>query len=72
MAIIIPDGFNIHQYVNQVTSSIHDKMQRFQTYYDDWGTLPQGVKDAVKTRATTMLDNQITFFNELKTYIQGL
>jgi len=52
----IPPEMTILEYYNQQINILVNLRDRYMTYSEDWDTLPQAVKNAIKTK----VNNQIT------------
>ena len=53
-------------------NDLNELNHKIAVYLDDWATLPIAVKTALKTRATTLIDEQIAVLNNIKTEIGTL
>lgn len=72
MALELPEGLNLYNFVNLNMAQLLTKVQKLQVYIDDWDKLPQDFKDLAKSDLAAFLDQSGTFLEEVKAYIGQL
>ena len=68
----IPEGYTLDSWFNQIVTDLSMMNSKLSVYREDWALLPSGVKDGVKARVLTQIDEAIVQLTELKIDIQAI
>lgn len=68
----IPAGKTPQQYYNDQINTLVKLRDKFLNYYEDWGTLPAGVKTGIKTRFSDTITSVKTALDDVNAAVQDL
>ena len=69
---VIPQGYDMFTWFNQIVGDLSLTNMKLQTYYEDWASLPTAVKTGIKSRVINKIDEAITRLTDLKTDVNAI
>lgn len=70
--LVLKDNLNLFHTANSEFSAIMQELGKLQVYIDDWETLPEEMRQLVKSKGDIFLSTRLSLIQDIKDYIDAL